>query len=261
MPKIRYGATQRRQRQLTRGPLRPRFQPRQVVLARTINRRPTFIPRPRMTNVRFGGYIDREVKFFDTTYTAAFIANTGWAGSELETATYGLFCPQQGDGESGRDGRKVLVKSLHLKGCLYKAKAADQDDPDDPVQVTFMVVQDMQTNGAQAQGETIMDDTPAATEECFSFRNLEYTKRFRVLFKKTYVLRDAMAFSDGANTGATSGTGVLININRMLNVPVEFSASTGAVTDIVDNSFHVYACCTVGNTVKLKYNSRVRFVG
>lgn len=261
MPKIRYGATQRRQRYLTRGPLRPRYQPRQIVLAST-RQMPVPRPMPLFTrNIRSEGLLDREVKNFDTTFAAAFIDTTTWVGSEKETSTYGLFCPVVGNTSTTRIGRKCMIKSLHLKGAIYKAQASDQVDVDDPVQVTFMIVQDTQTNGAQAQGETVMDTTPAAAEECMSFRNLEYSKRFRLLFKKTFILRDAVAFTDGANTASTTGTAVFLNINKRLNIPVEFISSTPAVADIVDNSIHVYCCASIGNATKLKYNTRIRFVG
>lgn len=265
MPKIRYGASQRKFRQSRRGYLKPRYPTSQMYTTRppqipTI--RPTVLRLPnRNPNVRTGGFLDRELKFFDTTYPSALVTTQGWTGSEHETATYGLFCPQQGDGASGRDGRRCLIKSVHLKGFISRRDESDQDDPAPPLLVTFMVVLDTQTNGAQAQGETIMSETPAADGRSISFRNLEYTNRFKIIFKRTFVVRDTMCIPDGANTGSTTGTGFYFAVNKRMNIPVEFSASTGNITDIVDNSIHVYCCCNAANAAYLKYNSRVRFVG
>lgn len=216
--------------------------------------------RRRLLNQRTAGLLGVEVKYFDTTYTNAMSQTL--AGAEAETATYGLFCPQQGDSATTRDGNKVMIKKIMLRGAVLKSVGSDAADMRQGSSVMIAVVLDKQTNGTQLSAEDVFDDTVAANaEEAFAFRKISTSPRFEILARRMLALSDTTAGTDGANTNSIGG-GVR-NFEIMINKPImiNFSANAGAIGDLSANSIHVIGVCSTGSDMILHYNSRVRFVG
>lgn len=212
-------------------------------------------------NVRTGGLLGVELKAFDTARTVTAVTNAdSWAGGEYETATYGLFCPVQGNGLSNRDGARVVVKSILVQGNIVRGVASDQADVRGPATIQIALVQDSQTNGAQLNAE----DVYAAVNPCVpGQRVLEYSKRFRVLATKTVVMHDVASAADGANTCSTAGSVAPFTFHVKMNQVVNFvnGAGAGTIADLRDVSFHIIAATSYGNTDLIEYNSRVRYVG
>lgn len=243
----------------------------------TLAKRAKYVPRPvygpaidrgmypmaygmsRRRNIRTAGFLGIEKKFFDTVYAGTTIVQTV-AGSESETATYGLICPQQGSGETGRDGRKIIVKSVEVNGRVSFANASDADDVRACIRVKVYLVHDSQTNGAQMAAEDCFEAVASPNAD-FSFPNLEHEGRFKILASRSFILGDKAVSADGANTASLSGDVKSFSIKKNVNIPMTFDASTGAVTDITDNSIHVVAFCSTVNSALLAYASRCRFVG
>lgn len=207
-------------------------------------------------NLRTAGFLGLENKYVDHTYSGAIAA--AWAGAEADPAGIGcLAAPQQGTGESNREGRNIKITSLAIQGYIYKPKQSDQDDTEDACVVHIAVVLDTQTNGAQLSAENVYVD---ADHVEVSFRELEYRNRFKVLWSRIYTIQDSVAFTDAANQASIASPARVFKIYKTLDLPVEFKANAGAIADVVDNSLHVIACASASG-VSLKYQSRVRFVG
>lgn len=238
----------------------PRKKARYASTVRTsLNPKYLITSRPATKNVRITGYTGMEKHFQDLTKAETVIATT-WAGAKLNPATVDcLFAPTQGSGVNDRRGIRCTMKSIQVRGLVYKKFDADEDDGSDPVIVRLAIVMDKATNSTAITPSLVYDDTEG--NKPFRYRNLENTERFRVLFQKCFVLNDLNSFTDGTNTGSISGVGRQFEFYKDVDVPVKFVSNDGDIGDIQDNSLHVIACCNVANKAYIRYESRVRFVG
>lgn len=210
-------------------------------------------------NARTGGFLGIETKFFDTETTDDAFATT-WAA--MEPATTNLTAIGQGDGESQRDGRKYSIKSIHLKGWVHVNTAESQTAPQSDHMVRICLVLDKQTNGAQLTATQVMDG--GQTEDTLSFRNLQFTKRFTVLFDRFIRIPNSLGVMNegAANLFANSLMRVPFKINKVFNPPLEvlMSNTTADIANVTDNSIHMIGVST-HTTSLLSYQCRVRFVG
>ncbi len=209
----------------------------------------------RVRNGRTGGFLGIETKFKDSTYPPTAIAVT-ITGAEADPATLdSLSAIAQGDGETQRDGRKCTLTSLHMRGQVTLSLTAGSALTASR-EARVVVVWDTQTNGAQLNAEDVI---LAATNVEHGFRNLQFTKRFKILKDQNWTLNPLAAAGDGAanDTAAVSRD---FKWNFPLKIPVIHNGTTAVVANITDNSLHVIAFAS-GTGVTLQYESRVRFVG
>ncbi len=115
--------------------------------------------------------VSQELKFLDTDVVDAQINNT-------MTFFNPMIIPQ-GDTESERIGRKVIIKSLSIKGTLTLTGAIATANTSSLV--TMKVVQDTQTNKNLFGATDLLE-----TDTFDSFNQLANRNRFRVLKSCTY---------------------------------------------------------------------------
>lgn len=155
----------------------------------------------------------------------------------------------QGTGEKERIGRKCTLKAIHWQGSVnLPSSAANTTDI-----VRIMVVQDTQANGAVFNPGDLLDGG-----DVFSFRNLENSQRFRVLSDKRYTLN-----STGAANGNANENGAIqryIKGNLKVNIPLEYSGTTGVITELRSNNVTVFAISEQG-VATIDLHSRIRFIG
>jgi len=222
-------------------------------------------PPPRSTyggGPRTGGFLGIETKFIDYTYEEAIVNTVTGAeadppGPGAQTAPGCISAIAQGDGESNRDGRKCTLTSIHLRGSVILDPRSDTSTSVGGTTVRVLVVQDTQTNGAQLNSEDVI---LAATNVEHSFRNLQFTKRFKILKDQTF----AMKYPSASGTSVTNDVnGDIKNFkwNFKVNIPVIHKANTAVIASITDNSIHVIAFCSQNGVATLNYNARCRFVG
>lgn len=210
-------------------------------------------------NRRIGGFTGIENKFFDVeTATDAFSGT--WA--TMEPATTNLTAVGQGDGESNRDGRRYAIRSIHLRGEIRINAAESQTTPKSDELCRIVLVWDSQTNGAQLTATDVMDGS--GTNDFLSLRNLQFTKRFRVLFDKSFHMNTGPA---NMNEGAANlfAHGLIFRhwkYNKTFNppIPVTMSGTTADIANVTDNSIHMIGVGT-STTSLLSYQCRIRFVG
>ncbi len=200
---------------------------------------------------RVSGYYGRfanggENKFFDTT-RASHAPGTSGTISNLS-----LNLIPQGVTESTRVGRKCTINKLMIHGnCALPTTAVAGETSD---LLRFIIYLDKQANGATAAVTDILESAAWA-----SFNNLSNSQRFQILADKHITL----------NCGAGSGRGSTDTLSyaeyvmpyfffKKCKIPVEFSATTGAITEIRSNNIGVL-CITVGGEAVTGYTARVRF--
>ncbi len=215
-----------------------------------------------MANKRTGGYMGIELKFYDSASSGALVAPTDAAGGELDPGTDGLSTIAQGDGEQNRDGRQVYLKKVSVKGVIEVPVQTNATALDVSPTVYVALVLDKQTNGAQLNSEDVFTNPGgAANLACAPFRNLQYTKRFRVLKTVTIQIPQLEPSYDGTNI-EISGCNVPFEMHKDLNLETNYSGTTAVIANSVDHSIHVIAYTSSTTFAPtLNYNSRVRFVG
>lgn len=172
------------------------------------------VPRP----VRVYTRGSSETKYFDVGINVAITgAGTTWADTEVTADNYVtsggvtgaytdccLIPTAQGSAYGQVIGQRYHLKKLRVRGNLSLAALAAQSAGVQAVHARILLVMDTQPNGAQAQGEDIMQDFGAQGENVFSFQRVaSQTGRFRVL-KDKFLTLTPWAFNDAATTGAVS---------------------------------------------------------
>lgn len=210
-----------------------------------------FVPRT------MGPFYQTEKKYFDSIKTSTALATT-WTGSELDPTDNTLFAPQEGNDIDNRNGRKVFVKTIRLRGLLTCDSQADQTATDEGSVCRLILYMDSQANGTQSQGEDLMGSTNVT-----GFQNLANLGRFRVLKDKTYVFQNPAVTYDGTNI-EQQGLVKYVKWNITFKNPIEvnFNATNGGtIADIVDNAFHVIGTCNNAELVpKIVYQCRIGYI-
>lgn len=219
--------------------------------------------RLRSRNIRTGGFLGIEKKFYDTSANGALVSDATMVTTRADPAT--VLCisaPEQGDGESQRDGKKIKIVSAHVHGSIVVPVQANQTAADNMPKVMVALVLDTQSNGAQLKAEDVFTNPSAQATTCIvPLRNLQYSKRFKVLATKLIQPPTPTMAFDGTNI-EVNGTIATFKINKKLNLDVNFTGTTAGIANVVDNSLHIIAVAnSIASNPTLTYNARVRFIG
>ena len=155
----------------------------------------------------------------------------------------------------------MLVSQSRSSGALLQSNFTGAAVPEGSI-VRIAVVIDTQTNGAAMNPADCFKAIGGVGEQAYSFRNLQYSGRFVVLFDKSYTLTHRAGAGDGT-TNDFQGEDKQFKIN--IKIPEKYSVvdttgTTDNVNVITDNSIHLIAWKN-GSDVRLEYVSRLRFVG
>lgn len=198
---------------------------------------------------RTGGYYGRfggsggELKFFDT----ALSFNYDTTGEV--PATGQLVLIPQGVTESTRVGRKCVIKSIQMRGFLTYSPGAAADAF---VGVVMYLVQDTQCNGAAATVTDVLTSNALGT----ALRNIANSERFKILKSWRWVFNATAGVST-----AYDGQKKNFEYYKTCSIPLEFSSTTGAITELRSNNLFLLAGSDGGgdDLVSMTGNCRVRF--
>lgn len=184
-----------------------------------------------------------ELKFLDTALGFTNIAATG----TITSPTF-IIIPQ-GVTQSGRVGRQVTLKSVHISGFIELRDNTGVTSASN--RVRMIVYLDKQCNGATATVTGLI-----STTDVDSFRNLQETNRFVFLSDKLYTLN--ATGSDGTSTLEYQKS---FKVNANVNIPVEYSGTTGVLTEIRSNNLGIMliADSAPTNATRVQYITRVRY--
>lgn len=212
---------------------------------------------PRGLNQRTGGYIGKEIKFYDTTVVNSVLTNT-W---QLHQVAAGLSAVARGDGPRERDGRQFNITALNISGDVNSIINNDSV-PKGDMRVRIVYFVDHQTNGALPVPLDVME-----LNNLDSFRNLENVKRFTILYDKQHIIEVARSNNvvPSSDDFVWPETVVHYKFNKNFRRPivVNMKDTTQVIANIFDNSLHCMAITSqTGNSAAhISYQSRLRFVG
>lgn len=212
-----------------------------------------------------GGLTGTELKYLDSAKVAsAIVSPADGSGAEQDPATVNcLNAIAQGDGESNRDGRRCVMKSVYVTGLVEYPAQADQTAMDPGTKTYIALVLDKQTNGAQLNSEDVfLNPSGNGLVAADPLRNLSYSNRFTVLDNVTVEQDSPNGVYDGTNI-ELGGAVRSFKLSKKFTIPVNFTGTAAGVSTIQDNSLHVIAYTSRASTAAptLSYNARVRFVG
>lgn len=157
----------------------------------------------------------------------------------------------QGSTDQQRDGRRCILVHLGFRFEIFMNSSAGMGAADIS---RVLIVQDKQTNGALAVVTDVLDEA-----DYQSHYNLTNEDRFKILWDKTW----EVSILAGAGNGTTNLSGerrIAVEWFHHTRIPMEFSAATGAITEITSNSIFILHISSAAETV-LSGKWRTRFVG
>jgi len=214
-----------------------------------------------------------ETKYFDTAVTATALvappATAAWSGLDTmnPTTILALNVPQQGTGNTNREGRYITMESLQVNGIIAMAAQGDQTAADVAPTIKIWIVLDKQTNGGDAGTGIISENVftnPGATaiSGTAPLRNMLYSKRYKVLKEICIDAPQLNMVFDGTNV-EQSGTQIPFSAFIPLKGrKTEFLGNAGTVADITTNGLFMVACTSSTQYApQITYNARLRFRG
>ncbi len=180
---------------------------------------------------RTAGYYGRfskpgELKFFDLDIDDAVVAANGTIAQDSVNKI------AQGVTEVTRVGRKCTIRAINWRWQIdLPILATANSSIGDVVRVILYL--DKQANGATAAVTDILE-----SDDYQSFNNLANKSRFRTLMDREYTLTAPSAAGDGA-ANDMSADRITDSFYKKCNIPIEFDATTGAITEIKSNNIGV----------------------
>lgn len=247
-------------------PWRREVYPRRLFGGRRAVARPR---RRRRRNLRTAGYLGIELKFLDVAWNGVALAtSTDGSGGELQPSTGctgAISVPAQGDGESERDGRKFTMKNVYLSGNITTTAQSDQADVAEFQGYYFALVLDTQANAATVVSEDVYLN-PSTSHIAMlpkPLRNLQNSKRFKILDSVFCPPGGAYAFNDAAATASMSNqVAPNITLSWSGEIACNCVGTTANVASVSDNAIHLLAY--TGSTAAVPTffgKARTRFVG
>jgi len=190
-----------------------------------------------------------EKKYLDTTYIGSF-DQTGEVLPGGGTST-GLNLIPQGDTAVTRDGRECYIRSIHLRGYVNLPLNAGISS----CVIRMMLVLDTQANGAYPAFADVVNGVNG-------FNNLDNSKRFRILKDWFFAVNSMNLALTAADVLTSTSIYKYIKYNKRCNIPLEFSGTTGAITEVRSNNLVLIAAAApTDDTVNFAMITRIRFMG
>ncbi len=190
--------------------------------------------------------VPAEAKFFETNVDDAVIA----ANFNIEGS---LNLIPQGVTENTRVGRKCTVTKVMLRLTVNLPSTATAADTTDIVRI--LLILDKQCNGSNAAVTQLLEN-----DNYQSFNSLANSGRFRTLWDKTV----SISSNGGSGRGSTDtlsygAVSKALTFFKNVNIPIEFNAGTGAITEVRSNNILLYYRSKAG-VAGIDGEVRVRFL-
>ncbi len=166
----------------------------------------------------------------------------GAAITDAPSAT-NLVLLSQGDTANTRDGSQVKLTSYRFAYTLKIHASATN------TMVRVMIVQDKQTNQAQATATQVLQDS-TIIDALTSPYNVDNASRFNILYDKAHSM---------SSVGSTSCIHRVIH--KKLNLKIRYDANVGDVTDLTQDSlFLILVSDEPTNDPTISHTFRLRFL-
>ncbi len=192
---------------------------RQFVARRRVRQRRA----PTQVRGRFAGPAAVEQKFFETDVDDAVVAQNWNVNGSMNLVPQGVT-------EAIRVGRKMTITFIGIRLAVTLPTTATAAETSDVIRI--VLVQDKQCNGANPAVTQVFENNTWQ-----SFNNLANSGRFVTLMDRVIPLNSRAGSGRGSTDTLSYGADVkVITLFKKVNIPIEFDAGTGAVTEIRSNN-------------------------
>ncbi len=161
----------------------------------------------------------------------------------------------QGDADSTRDGRAVMIKSLWGNIKIAGALQVDNVDIKPGIVVRIIIHVDRQTNGAQGAVTSLLE-----VAEVDSFYNLTNTSRYRILYDEFHTINYLTSGTDGVNTTSQRAETIFVKVRIPdLNIKIEYGTTSGLISANTQNSINVLYIASEDEVAAVTAKFRVRY--
>lgn len=211
-------------------------------------------PLPSQNIARARAAVGMEKKHVDLGVGVTVLASAG----TVEPAAGSYVLIAQGLTDKTRVGNKITVTNFNLRFTL------SQDDTGTGaifnINFRYMLIIDKQCNGATLPTTLLLDPgNPALTTvDLKSFRNLDNTDRFEVLTDKFIHMSQSCTNALHSNQGESR----VYKVSHKLNLPIHYSGTTGAITELKSNNLVALLIPDTTSTTTTNYTAlaRIKFV-
>jgi len=206
-----------------------------------------------------------ETKYFDTACSNNTVtAGAVWDSSEVPMDTYvtaaGASSPYTqncliptaiGSGYGQVVGNRYKFKSIRSRYTFRFPSDVDENEAPQPITLRAIMIMDTMPNGAQAQGETIMQALGDANTNIHTFMNVaNITGKYRILKDKTWTVNPTVSFNDQAGdaTGSAAFTGTVgygqvrwkVSYKPKMPIQVNLKAASATPTVAQTVNFNIF---------------------
>jgi len=202
----------------------------------------------------------KELKFIDGFTQITTLSNQSLSASGINFITNGFTGADmsiiQDTGESDRIGRKILVKSIHLRGHWELPPTVISNQTAD--QIRLVIILDKQANGTQAVWDDVFADG-AAQRAIWSYKKLSNSNRFVILKDFTSTINSMTLASITPGEVGDVERGFECHLSN-LNIPVEYSGTAGIIGEV--QSYNIFALLMTNVArIGIRVQIRTRFIG
>jgi len=180
-----------------------------------------------------------EKKFYDSSW-----GPTTLAGTSTIVSTF--LAIAQGTTEVTRVGGKINVCNINFRGEILGLNSTDGA----PEVVRCIWLWDKQANGAAPTATDIL-----AADHINAFLNMDNTERFQIVKDKMYTI-DTNCYDTVGDVIFSNSK--IVKLNYKCSVPIHYSSTTGAITEIKSNNF-IFLFVAIGAKAAIRYRVRVKF--
>lgn len=228
-----------------------------VIVKKARTTKPTATKRSIMGVLRSLG-MQPETKYFDSAQQSLAVVAAGTMN------TINALIPQ-GQTDNERIGSKIAITGLEIRGYLILGTTTSQQG------ATIYLFLDKQPNGAfpsaaitttlNTSSTAVFQAGGATSNGSILLKNCQVSERFKILHNKNVVHSNYMSLTsaDVQSFGQSASNPFYINKRFKKPIITEYSASTGAITDISTNNLVFGAAEATGGTFTMRYLARVYY--
>lgn len=229
------------------------------------------VVRNSLSNARIGGLLGIELKFKDNQ-GARVMVQGGVTEYVLGTASddSAIAVITQGQGAGQRDGRRINVRSILIKGNVQLLGLAQVVTPAMPggnlVRIDLML--DTQANGTEPVLANIFEPAADIAQLPHTPHQLEWTRRYRSLDHVTVAVNPESVVIDTGPATPETFSGTMQSPEFVLqwkgNKEVNYTGTGGDPSNLTDYNFFLIARCAENVAIaplQINWSSRCRFMG
>ena len=189
-----------------------------------------------------------EIKWYDQTGVSTFNASSS---VPVHAAVGSLNLISQGDQGDNRNGQKIMVRSIDLRGTVEVAKHSGSDFDDLKYETHYfrwILMIDTQANGAFPNLTDVFEENPTGGDQFDIYNSLRETGRYKILMDKVLRINE---LTPGWNTQTNrwhAASRLYFQKHVNLDLPIQFSDQCGNLASCKENICMIISLWQTPNT-------------